>query len=125
MITSFSEVLRLLAENRSNLRTASLALGRNASYLHQFIHRGTPRVLAEDDRENLAEHLGCSPELLKHDRSPVRDWQLGSLLAVRRACCAAYEIDVRAAACPGARNEDAERAKAVWILGDPLIRHEF
>ena len=65
-------LLRLMAEGRTNLRTASLAIERNASYLHQLIHRGTPRVLAEDDREALAEHLGCSPDLLRHDRSSQR-----------------------------------------------------
>ena len=53
-------VLQLLAANGSNLRTASLAMGRNAAYLHQFIRRGTPKALAEDDREVLAEHLGCN-----------------------------------------------------------------
>ena len=62
-------LLRLLAVNGSNLRTASLALGRNAAYLHQFINRGTPKVVAEDDRDILAEHLDCRPEILKHDRS--------------------------------------------------------
>ena len=63
-------ILGLVAQNRSNLRMASLAIGRNAAYLHQFIHRGTPRVLAEDDREALAKHLGCSPEEIKHGRPP-------------------------------------------------------
>ena len=58
-------ILGLIGEKRSNLRMASVAIGRNAAYLHQFIHRGTPRVLAEDDREALAEHLGCSPEEIK------------------------------------------------------------
>ena len=65
-------LLRLMADSRTNLRTASLAIERNASYLHQFIHRGTPRVLAEDDREALAEHLGCSPGL-------SRPWKKSSL----------------------------------------------
>ena len=44
-------LLRLIAESGTNLRTASLAIDRNPTYLHQFITRGTPRVLAEDDRE--------------------------------------------------------------------------
>ena len=47
-------ILELLPESRSNLRMASIAIGRNAAYLHQFIHRHTPRVLAEHDREALA-----------------------------------------------------------------------
>ena len=62
-------LLRLLAAKGSTLRTASLAMGRNDAYLQQFIRKGTPKVLAEDDREILAEHLGCRPELLKHGRS--------------------------------------------------------
>ena len=112
-------------ENGSNLRMASRAIGRNAAYLHQFIHRGTPRVLAENDRETLAEHLGCSPEELRHARSPSADLQPRPPLAVPRGYCAVREIDVRAAARPGAWNEEAERTKAIWILGERLIRHEF
>ena len=122
-------LLRLLAESRSNLRTASLALGRNESYLHQFIRRGTPRVLAEDDREILAEHLGCSPELFRHDRR--------ARLAARRkpppdgphsppkGYSAVPEIDVRAAAGTGAWNDELEEIKEAWLFADPLIRHEF
>ncbi len=62
-------LLRLLKAKGSTMIAASLAMGRNAAYLQQFIHRGTPKILAEDDREILAEHLGCRPELLKHGRS--------------------------------------------------------
>ena len=35
------------------------------------------------------------------------------------------EIDVRAAAGPGAWNEEVEQTKATWLFADPLIRHEF
>lgn len=45
---------RLLAESRLTLCTASLALLRHASYLHEFTHPGTPRVLTEDDCETLS-----------------------------------------------------------------------
>ena len=31
----------MVADSSTNLRTASLAIERNSSYLHQFIHRGT------------------------------------------------------------------------------------
>ncbi len=121
-------LLRLVAESRTNLRAASGAMDRNAAYLHQFIHRGTPRVLAEDDREALAEHLGCSPDLLKHDRGtrlrararpPVE-----SHFAAPRGYTAVPEIDVRASAGPGAWNDEFE-ARDMWLLADPLIRREF
>ena len=38
--------------------------------------------------------------------------------------CAVREIDVRAAAGPGAWNEEAG-TRAIWIVGERLIRHEF
>ena len=88
-------------------------------------HRGTPRLLAENDREALADHLGCSPEELRHDRSPSGDLQPRLPLAVPGGYCAVREIDVRAAAGPGAWNEEAKRTKAIWILGERLVRHEF
>ena len=118
-------ILARVRESRSSLRMASRAIGRNAAYLHQFIHRGTPRVLAEHDREALAEHLGCSPDELRHDRSPRGDVKPRPPVAVPGGYCAVREIDVRAAAGRGAWNEGAERTKAIWILAERLIRHEF
>ena len=122
-------LLRLVAESNTNLRTASLAIERNSSYLHQFIHRGTPKVLGEDDREALAEHLGCSPEVLRHDRGftrrPRPKLAAPSPYAAPRGYSAVPEIDVRASAGPGAWNEELEEAKEAWLFADPLIRHEF
>ena len=122
-------LLRLVAESRTNLRTASLAIERNAAYLHQFIHRGTPRVLAEDDREALAEHLRCSPDLLKHDRSARRAARPKPPTVAPHAAPRGYravpEIDVRASAGPGAWNDEFEQTRDMWLFADPLIRHEF
>lgn len=122
-------LLRLVAEGRTNLRAASLAIERNAAYLHQFIHRGTPRVLAEDDREALAEHLGCSPDLLKHDRSVRRRARPKRPPVAPHAAPKGYsavpEIDVRASAGPGDWNDDIEQTTDMWLFADPLIRHEF
>ena len=105
----------MVADSSTNLRTASLAIERNASYLHQFIHRGTPKVLAEDDREALAEHLGCSPDLLRHDRRFTRRARPKSAppspYAAPRGYSAVPEIDVRASAGPGAWNDEYEEAK--------------
>lgn len=122
-------LLKLVADGRTNLRTASLAIERNAAYLHQFIHRGTPRVLAEDDREALAEHLGCCPNLLRHDRSARRVARPNpppvAPPAAPRGYSAVPEIDVRASAGPGAWNDDLEQTSEMWLFADPLIRHEF
>ena len=122
-------LLRLMADSRTNLRTASLAIERNASYLHQFINRGTPRVLAEDDREALAEHLGCSPDLLRHDRSARRGTRPNTPPTGPYAAPKGYsvvpEIDARVSAGPGAWNDEPEEIKEAWLFADPLIRHEF
>ncbi|MCY3677476.1 MAG: peptidase S24 [Gemmatimonadetes bacterium] len=119
----------MVADSSTNLRTASLAIERNASYLHQFIHRGTPKVLAEDDREALAAHLGCSPDLLRHDRTLTRRARpkpaSPSPHAAPRGYSAVPEIDVRASAGPGAWNDEVEEAADTWLFADPLIRHEF
>ena len=114
-------LLRLLAANGSNQRTASLAIGRNAAYLHQFINRGTPKVLAEDDREILAEHLGCRPELLRHDRSvrlearPKRPPPSGTYSAPK-GYSVVPEADVRPAAGAGAWNGDLQETRDAWLF---------
>ena len=53
--------------NKPNLKNLSLALGRNAAYLHQFIHRGSPRVLPEEVRYRLADMLDVDESLLRQD----------------------------------------------------------
>lgn len=56
--------------DKPNLKSMSIALGRNPAYLHQFIHRGSPRVLPEKLRHRLAAILGVDEHLLRqHDSS--------------------------------------------------------
>ncbi|MYJ16778.1 MAG: S24 family peptidase [Gemmatimonadetes bacterium] len=118
-------LLQLLAANGSNLRTASLAMGRNAVYLHQFIKRGTPKVLGEDDREILAEHLGCRPDLLRHDRRIRRAAHAkppppSGPYSAPKGYSAVPEADLRRAAAAG----DLEEANEAWLFCDPLVRCE-
>ena len=60
-----SRLLDMVAARRprTDLKTASLACGRNHAYLHQFIHKGSPRRLPEDVRLRLAQHLGVDESL--------------------------------------------------------------
>lgn len=54
-----------LAVNRGeSLSTLSPRIGRNGPYLHQFVTRGTPAKLDEDDRLVLAEHYLIDERLL-------------------------------------------------------------
>ncbi len=55
-----SRLLALASENRVSLAQLSTMLGRNASYLQQFIAKGSPRKLDEVDRRILAQFLGVS-----------------------------------------------------------------
>ena len=62
----------LLRRNDLTLAAASLALGRNRSYLHQYVDRGIPAVLGYRDSETLAGMLGCEPSELRHEAVPKR-----------------------------------------------------
>ena len=44
-------LLKLIQTRDTDLKKVSVALGKNAAYIHQFIYRGTPKVLPEDVRE--------------------------------------------------------------------------
>ena len=48
----------LARERGSSLAALSRMLGRNSTYLQQFITKGSPRKLEEDDRRKLAQYFG-------------------------------------------------------------------
>lgn len=129
-------LLRLVKNKGSDLKNVSIAIGRNAAYLHQFVYRGTPKALDEQTRATLAACLDCSEEDLRHPVIPrrkprsrkVRDEDGGLSGRGQRALdgfSAIAEIDVRASAGPGAFHEGLEEAKETWLFPDPVIRHEF
>jgi phage repressor protein C with HTH and peptisase S24 domain len=60
-------LLEMLKRNRISLKEASEAIGRNHAFLQQFVHRGSPRLLSEDDRIKLAALLNVPEKLLRHD----------------------------------------------------------
>ena len=45
-------------ERGSSLAALSRMIGRNATYLQQFVTKGSPRKLEEEDRQKLAQFLG-------------------------------------------------------------------
>ena len=129
------KVLKLVDRNRTDLKNASLAMGRNAAYLHQFVYRGTPKVLSEDDRASLARHLGCDEAELRHRKRPARkprakpERPVGSEVHMAAGdatgLVAISEIDVRAAAGAGAVHEGLEETREVWHFPEAVIRHEL
>lgn len=54
-----SNLQRYLQQTNQTLLQVSLRLGKNPTYLQQYIKRGSPRVLPEDIRYGLAQILGC------------------------------------------------------------------
>ncbi len=129
-------VLKLIKERKppSDLKNTSLAIGRNAVYMHQFVFRGTPKVLAEDVRAALAGYLGCDEDALRHRLIPRRKPRAARQAPEPRAASgsgppAGYarvaEIDVRAAAGAGAVHDGLEEVRGTWLFPEQLVRHEL
>ena len=122
----------LLWERGMNMRETSLAIGRNVSYLHAFLERGSPRVLSHQDAATLADLLGCKPEDLHHAERPSRKRRTGAKKKRRRPetdrgpvpLSPVSEVDVEASAGPGAIAGEFVAEKARWFLPEAMIRHE-
>lgn len=103
----------LIRERREDYASLSRLLGRNPAYIQQFIKRGVPRKLDEEDRRTLAQYFGVSEAMLGG-----RDTQSEELISVP-------VLDVQASAGPGAF-ADHEHTKARmrfdpgWLRGMKL-----
>ncbi|MFM7028350.1 MAG: helix-turn-helix transcriptional regulator [Chakrabartia sp.] len=84
---------RLIRERGEDYAALSRLLGRNPAYVQQFIHRGSPRRLAEADRQILARYLGVSEAVLG---GPPSQTEAGDGLF------AVPQLTVAASAGPGA-----------------------
>lgn len=129
-------VLKLIKQRDTDMKHASLALGRNAAYLHQFVFRGTPKVLPEDLRAALAKFLDVDESELRHRTVPQRKPRSADssqdefappskTQRLPAGFSAVAEIDVRASAGPGAIHDGLEEAKETWLFPDLVLRHEF
>jgi Peptidase S24-like len=114
---------RLIRDNGDDYASLSRLLGRNAAYIQQFLRRGTPRKLDEDDRRTLAKHFGIDETVLGGPKGPivagVRNRRGADFLRIPR-------IAVQASAGSGAldavevEGEDfVMDAQSVRALGDP------
>lgn len=55
---------QLIRERGEDYASLSRLLGRNSAYIQQFIKRGVPRKLDEDDRRILADYFGVPQKML-------------------------------------------------------------
>ena len=128
-------VMKLIQQKRTDLKKASLAIGRNAAYLQQYLYRGIPKTLPEDAREALAAFLGVPEESLRPAKTESAvEPALPQVVAASPPTAIGGgmpgfsqvpELDVRASAGHGAFHEGDEEIKAVWMFPDAVIRHEL
>ncbi|MBY6014508.1 transcriptional regulator [Qipengyuania gaetbuli] len=90
-----ARLVELAERNRTSLAALSSMLGRNPSYLQQFVRKGSPRRLEEQDRHRLAEFFGVSEVELGADPDLARPRESDDFLAVPR-------LALDASAGPGA-----------------------
>ncbi len=90
---------RLIRERGEDYASLSRLLGRNAAYIQQFIHRGTPRKLDEEDRQKLARYLGVDEAVLGGPTAAPSKIQANPFVLVPR-------FNLGASAGPGALAED-------------------
>ena len=80
----------LIHERREDYAGLSRLIGRNAAYIQQFVKRGTPKRLSEEDRETLARYFGVPESLFGGKAEP----EPADLVAVPR-------LELGASAGPG------------------------
>ena len=102
---------RLIRERGEDCASLSRLIGRNPAYVQQFIRRGSPRRLAESDRERLARYFGVPETWL--GAAPDRAADAPSLLTVP-------VLDTAASAGPGAFGEDRRSAAGMGFSEDWL-----
>lgn len=68
-----SALVRLAGERGVSLAQLSALIGRNSSYLQQFVKKGSPRKLEETDRRTLARFFGVDESLLGGPEEKSRD----------------------------------------------------
>ena len=90
---------RLIRERGEDYASLSRMLGRNIAYIQQFIKRGSPRRLPEEDRRTLARYFNVDEAVLG---GPPASASADGLVPVPR-------LDIGASAGPGALDGNEDR----------------
>ena len=102
----------LIRDSGEDYSSVSRLLGRNPAYIQQFIKRGSPRRLAEEDRLKLASYFRV-PEQRLGGRSGHASSSPAELVSVAR-------VDIGASAGPGGIAEIEERGAPIGFDGAML-----
>ena len=103
---------RLCADRGEDFAGLSRMLGRNPAYIQQFVRRGVPKKLKEEERKKLARFFGVPESVL--GGPPGTDNSPGGLVPVRRTL-------VHASAGPGALAPE-ERPGAYFGFDERWLR---
>jgi phage repressor protein C with HTH and peptisase S24 domain len=104
---------RLCAERGEDFAGLSRMLGRNSAYIQQYVRRGVPKKLKEEERKKLARFFDVPESVL--GGPPEKDSSSSGLLPVKRTV-------VRASAGPGAFGGD-ERQKPYFAFDERWLRN--
>lgn len=118
-----ARLMELSQKNGASLASLSAMIGRNPSYLQQFVRKGSPRKLEEQARRKLAEFFGVPEAELGASESGIKDISYGAAPAAttsRSQWVDVPRLDVGASAGPGALPDaevpfDAFRFSARWL----------
>jgi phage repressor protein C with HTH and peptisase S24 domain len=103
---------RLCAERGEDFAGLSRMLGRNPAYIQQFVRRGVPRKLKEEERKKLARFFAIPESML--GGPPEADSGPAGLVPVKRTL-------VRASAGPGAFAGE-ERARPYFAFDERWLK---
>lgn len=106
------ELERLCSERGEDFAGLSRMLGRNPAYIQQFVRRGVPKKLKEEERKKLARFFGVSESLL--GGPPEADRPAIGLVPVKRTL-------VRASAGHGAIAGE-ERGRPYFAFDEQWLR---
>ncbi len=106
---------QLIRDRGDGCAGVSRMLGRNPAYIQQFIRRGTPRKLDEEDRRTLARYFGVSDTYLggPQEFAERQIRQRGGPLATATAMAMVPRLQIGASAGPGALVESESKKSAM------------
>lgn len=108
---------QLIAGRGDDYQSLSRMLGRNPAYVQQFLKRGSPRRLAEEDRRRLALYYGVDEASLGAPAQPAAPSS-----GLRSGFVPIPRFDVGASAGPGTLAEDEQQQGSIgfdarWLRG--------
>lgn len=115
MVDVRSTLEALVRERGEDYAALSRLIGRNPAYIQQFIKRGTPQRLAEEDRRTLAAYFRVPEEMLGGPPAGAMRALPSEAAAARRDADLVLvpQLDIGASAGPGALGGDERAATRI------------